>query len=450
MSYKRFLINKKVIILSSLVVFVSVSCSMKVPIKVMSRAKTGITRADEVKADKYAPEELKKAQDELLKSHEYAVKDEDAKKAQESAENSVKNSKLAVEKSLPLLARDTLAEANEIYQEAIIANAEEYAAEDFFLADEKIGEAESLLKRGSYWESYLKSKEAAVYAANAKDKALQNASALQEKIDSMRSKVTELEFLGGREIAPDELDIAGNNINGAAASLEEKNLKDASVKIADAEEALKTAEKKIWEKIASDKIRAAEEALADLQSSPDADKYTDELGKAASLLGEGRELYTQEFYKEAAAKADEALEVLDSVAIAMETMIEEEKIEKEVEAAETEAPRVIEYVVKYNPEKRDCLWRIALNIYKDARLWPLIYMANIDKIKDPDLIFPGQKFVIPPVPKREELKKSGAESAQPEEGLPETKEAAEQPDEAVMPETPGTENTDETAGGETD
>jgi hypothetical protein len=58
--------------------------------------------------------------------------------------------------------------------------------------------------------------------------------------------------------------------------------------------------------------------------------------------------------------------------------------------------------VKYNPRDRDCLWKIALNTYRDARLWPLIYAANKDKIRDPDLIFPGQKFIIPAVPKRGE------------------------------------------------
>ena len=45
----------------------------------------------------------------------------------------------------------------------------------------------------------------------------------------------------------------------------------------------------------------------------------------------------------------------------------------------------------------DCLWRIAsyLSIYSNARDWPKIYEANKDKIKDPDLIFPNQKFTIP-------------------------------------------------------
>lgn len=45
----------------------------------------------------------------------------------------------------------------------------------------------------------------------------------------------------------------------------------------------------------------------------------------------------------------------------------------------------------------DCLWLIAsyLSIYSDAKRWPEIYEANKNKIKDPDLIYPKQEFVIP-------------------------------------------------------
>jgi len=36
-----------------------------------------------------------------------------------------------------------------------------------------------------------------------------------------------------------------------------------------------------------------------------------------------------------------------------------------------------------------------LSIYSDAKSWRKIYEANKDKIKDPDLIYPNQKLVIP-------------------------------------------------------
>jgi nucleoid-associated protein YgaU len=45
----------------------------------------------------------------------------------------------------------------------------------------------------------------------------------------------------------------------------------------------------------------------------------------------------------------------------------------------------------------DCLSLIAsyLSIYSNAKKWPEIYEANKDKIKDPDWIYPKQEFVIP-------------------------------------------------------
>lgn len=45
----------------------------------------------------------------------------------------------------------------------------------------------------------------------------------------------------------------------------------------------------------------------------------------------------------------------------------------------------------------DCLWRIAsyISVYGNARKWAEIYEANKDKIKDRDLIYPGQEFTIP-------------------------------------------------------
>lgn len=52
-------------------------------------------------------------------------------------------------------------------------------------------------------------------------------------------------------------------------------------------------------------------------------------------------------------------------------------------------PRV--YVVV----RGDCLWRIAQRFYGQGVLWPRIFDANRTQIKNPNLIYPGQRFVIP-------------------------------------------------------
>jgi len=49
----------------------------------------------------------------------------------------------------------------------------------------------------------------------------------------------------------------------------------------------------------------------------------------------------------------------------------------------------------YTVVKGDSLSKIAKRVYGKASLWPKIYEANRDQIKDPDLIFPGQLLRLP-------------------------------------------------------
>src|SRR5262249_42103526 len=45
--------------------------------------------------------------------------------------------------------------------------------------------------------------------------------------------------------------------------------------------------------------------------------------------------------------------------------------------------------------KGNSLWRIARRIYGEGVMYTLIYEANRDNIKNPDLIYPGQIFSVP-------------------------------------------------------
>jgi nucleoid-associated protein YgaU len=49
----------------------------------------------------------------------------------------------------------------------------------------------------------------------------------------------------------------------------------------------------------------------------------------------------------------------------------------------------------YEVRPGDSLSRIAQRFYGNANQWPRIHEANRDQIKDPDLIYPGQKLIIP-------------------------------------------------------
>ncbi|HEY0720603.1 MAG TPA: LysM peptidoglycan-binding domain-containing protein, partial [Gammaproteobacteria bacterium] len=50
----------------------------------------------------------------------------------------------------------------------------------------------------------------------------------------------------------------------------------------------------------------------------------------------------------------------------------------------------------YTVTRGDSLWRISgkSEVYGNPYQWPLIYKANRSKIKDADLIYPGQQLTI--------------------------------------------------------
>nr|WP_240761829.1 LysM peptidoglycan-binding domain-containing protein [Nitrosococcus wardiae] len=50
----------------------------------------------------------------------------------------------------------------------------------------------------------------------------------------------------------------------------------------------------------------------------------------------------------------------------------------------------------------DTLSQIAARAYGDPNQWPLIYEANRDKIKDPNVITPGMELTLPPVPENQD------------------------------------------------
>ena len=65
-------------------------------------------------------------------------------------------------------------------------------------------------------------------------------------------------------------------------------------------------------------------------------------------------------------------------------------------AQELTAPQGTEDEVKgyyqggYVVQRGDTLWGISQRLYGDGRLWPALFAANSDHIRNPNLIYPGQ------------------------------------------------------------
>ncbi|MET0101386.1 MAG: peptidoglycan-binding protein LysM [Sedimenticola sp.] len=60
-----------------------------------------------------------------------------------------------------------------------------------------------------------------------------------------------------------------------------------------------------------------------------------------------------------------------------------------------EAPEPVAEVDYYTIEKGDTLWRIADRFYGNGAQYMKLFEANREVIKEPDLIYPGQKIRIP-------------------------------------------------------
>ena len=62
----------------------------------------------------------------------------------------------------------------------------------------------------------------------------------------------------------------------------------------------------------------------------------------------------------------------------------------------------------------ETLWQIAAALSGNPHRWPELYRANRDQIKDPSLLYPGQRLAIPGFGARQVREPSPAVGASPE------------------------------------
>jgi len=186
----------------------------------------------------------------------------------------------------------------------------------------------------------------------------------------------------------------------------------------------------------------------------EAQKYApEELANAKTSLLSAQNYYGENNFGEAVKSAEESINYAKASISKIEEIKkkeEEAKLAKKGEIAGRRKPGELKgvykimktYTVRLIPKRRDCLWRIAEYkfIYGDPWKWPIIYKANKDQIKDPDLIYPGQVFDIPELDKNgkpilikeikekeEVIKETKEEKSTQEEGKEEKSESEVQP-----------------------
>ncbi|MDH5721026.1 MAG: LysM peptidoglycan-binding domain-containing protein [Spirochaetia bacterium] len=423
-----------------LLIFIMGYCSDPVPIEEMSKAKHKITKAESVKADTYAPGYYRSAIDELKKAHNMISEDNMAE-AKKHAEEAIKFADQAYSKSAPALAEETKKEADEAIKFAEKVFAEEFAASEFENAKTLFAEGDGALGKKDYITAFQKFEASREEARKARDIAESQAEIMKRNIAEIEDTIQEAIKYGAAESAPDAIRIAQEKLETAKEKVDKLDLKNAAIDIdeaaANARQALLIgqkdwAAKKLIE--AETSVNNADKSISALTKNleePNIKKMfaTNEEARAAmnsiqETLAAAKDSYNMagqsienEAYEDSVNQSDEA--------IRLATIINDQipQIEVLIASAGTKgaAPPIMptkegwkKYTVRLIPKKRDCLWRIAEYdfIYNNPLLWPKIYKANKGQIKNPDLIFPGQIFDIPP--------KEGSET-KPKEEKPETK-----------------------------
>lgn len=147
--------------------------------------------------------------------------------------------------------------------------------------------------------------------------------------------------------------------------------------------------------MAENKFRAARETLAlALEHARRAVVVTEEAraretAEIARLKAEAEE--ARQAAEEARVKAEEARRAASE---AEARLAAEEAARKQIETTVKAAP--VKKVDEYKVGEGENLWNISAHpsVYADGHLWPLLYQANRDQIKDPRQIFPGQTLSI--------------------------------------------------------
>lgn len=318
-----------------------------------------------------------------LKLQEWEI-EKDASKKELLLDTILDSSKLAITKwneaiqsaekakTLSLSQADQLASSFQDL-DADLASAREYSTNDSQLAEivkfrEIIVQATELVQSGKIKEGFL----------------------LVEKVRSDSSKLVQ-EAVAPRvqneiEISTQKLQSAESYFQKVNSQIEDESFqeeyKNAMDSLGGAKEALNFAKELAKEERFSDSLRHAEEAgrLAYM-----AEELSIELGKKQPSLP------TKKAVKEEVKKEERVTEI-DIDHPMLEDGIDE-KTESEKEISQPIPPKKTYKVSKKRP--RETLSRIAKSQYGKSSYWKKIYKANKNKIKNPNLIYPRQIFILP-------------------------------------------------------
>ncbi len=373
-------------------------CGDPIPLKEMTKAKSAITKAENVKAEKYAEAEFKAAGDLLKESHTLCKdeKYEDAAKKAVDAENKAKE---AYDKAAPLLAKDAIDTADQSIKLADDAYASELAADEYKDAVTKQKNANDLFEAKNFEGAAAAAVDADQAAKNARNSAISKKGMLADAISEVKVTLREGKKFDADTIAPDKYSAAESNLADAEKSLEDLTLKNGFTSVNTAKINADEAYQAALKETAIRKIADAEKALSDAEASKNAAKSKDDLKHSKELIETAQTQFNDALYLDAIDSANESIRVANQVSNRTDaTAVAATDTTVTTDSASAEDTDFIIYKVKWREAaNKDCLWMISQKFYGNPRMWKKIHEANRDIIRNPHWIFPGQKLKIPKI-----------------------------------------------------
>jgi nucleoid-associated protein YgaU len=412
-----------------------VNCGKSVPVQEMAAAHQEIAFAEEEHAQEFAASSVENAKQALLDSHK-KLTDEAYDESRTRAVESYNLARAARMDAAPKFTEQTRVTAETKIKSAEDLYAEELAKDDFAAARTLYSEGQALQTQAqsggassaslnTYRQAYRKYQSSADAAGKAHSTALAQKENMMQSLAAVRGMVEKAEKYGAAEHAPEELSAAKSNLETASTDLGANRIKSGAEALKVAEEKAGLALSKSIQQYAARRrdeatvaVGQAEKNVAALPAGKEETRtLRDYAGAARESLDSAVTNYGNEQYENSIKDSDEA--------IRLASIIREQYLAMRGEATDrnlgAELPAGWQLYTVQRSKPEDCLSCIAgrQNVYSNIRLWRRIYEANRDVIKNPNLIFPGQKLFVPPKtgpinpPKREEEVKESVETKQP-------------------------------------
>lgn len=140
---------------------------------------------------------------------------------------------------------------------------------------------------------------------------------------------------------------------------------------------------------AANAINLAERRIAEVATAPGSSNFKTEIATARALVVEAKALFAAESWEESRSKALQAIDAMNKIT-GVKTAPRD--------ATGKTLPKF--YTVVSRPVNTDCFWNISKMraVYNNPLLWPLLYKANKDKLRNPEnpnLLHPGTVLEIP-------------------------------------------------------